>query len=659
MNTFRRTVAAVSLFAICLLISIGFKVSALGYSGKCGDNLTYSFNNGTLVISGTGPMYESIYPKYSPFDGDSAIKTVIIEEGVTSVCTRAFYNCKNLTEVTLPDTIERIDGQAFDGTALYSNENNWIDGVLYIDNHLISAKKDLEGNYFVREKTISIAYHAFYQCTHLEEIFLPDSLRYICEYAFDGCTSLSYISIGQNISRIDAWAFGYMYNCSNLKTIVLPNSPIDISSTAFNKTGCYTTASNWTESYCNGAFYIGNHLIDYVPTDTMYEIREGTISIARGAFEDCAALSSVYIPDSVELIGNSIFYGCYALKDIFFAGPQEQWDMLVQNNIDEVLNVVNVHIDYKLPHTHTMGEWIILQHPTFSEIGQRKQICSTCSMEKIEFIPRLIGRVASWNITLCDDFEVSFYLKVSKSIESTTKVRLMIGDELLTYNISALEKTEEGCYLLNAEVSAAQMNDYIVVMVMNGADIGSTATYSVRQYCDTILADSSQSEYHALVKEMLNYGAMAQIYFDYDADNLANNGITHVANADVPESTEDMSIGGRINGLNFYGASLVYRDRVAVRYYFAGDVIGCTFSANGYTYTPIAKDAMYYIEIPDILPQNLDQQITLTVTDTEGNTLTVSYGPMNYIVRMNAKGSDDLKNLLKALYNYHLAAKAL
>ena len=55
----------------------------------------------------------------------------------------------------------------------------------------------------------------------------------------------------------------------------------------------------------------------------------------------------------------------------------------------------------------------------------------------------------------------------------------------------------------------------------------------------------------------------------------------------------------------------------------------------------------------------MDQQITLTVTDAGGNTLTVTYGPMNYIVRMNEKGNDALKALVKALYNYHLAAKAL
>ena len=89
------------------------------------------------------------------------------------------------------------------------------------------------------------------------------------------------------------------------------------------------------------------------------------------------------------------------------------------------------------------------------------------------------------------------------------------------------------------------------------------------------------------------------------------------------------------------------------------DVTGCTFTANGNTYTPVAKDGMHYVEIADILPQNLDQQITLTVTDANGNTLTAAYSPMNYIVRMNEKGSDTLKALVKALYNYHLAAKAL
>ena len=58
------------------------------------------------------------------------------------------------------------------------------------------------------------------------------------------------------------------------------------------------------------------------------------------------------------------------------------------------------------------------------------------------------------------------------------------------------------------------------------------------------------------------------------------------------------------------------------------------------------------------MPQDMDQAITLTVTDAQGNILKVNYSPIDYIVRMNQKGSDTMKNLVKALYNYHLAAKA-
>ena len=299
------------------------------------------------------------------------------------------------------------------------------------------------------------------------------------------------------------------------------------------------------------------------------------------------------------------------------------------------------------------------KEPTFTQKGFIKNTCANCGDTVIEEIPCLTGEVAQWNIALREDFELRFFLEVSDSIANTAKVRLMIGDTAETYNISALDKTEDDYYLLKAKISAAQMNELIIVMVMNGRDVGSTATYTVREYCDTILADEGHSQYHALVKEMLNYGAMAQVYFNYDTENLANDGITDTAATEVPETAEEMTVSDKIIGLGFYGTSLVYRDRIAVRYYFTGDVTDCTFTANGNTYTPVAKDGMHYVEIAGIVPQDLDQQITVTVSNVEGNTLTVSYSPMNYIVRMNQKGSEAVKNLVKALYNYHLAAKAL
>ena len=216
-------------------------------------------------------------------------------------------------------------------------------------------------------------------------------------------------------------------------------------------------------------------------------------------------------------------------------------------------------------------------------------------------------------------------------------------------------------YRFSFELAAAQMTDTIELRLLNGNFVIKEKDYTIRLYADYILDPENgyDDATKALVKEMLHYGAAAQMYFDYKTENLADEGITDVVTVDIPETAADMTVSSKIKGLDFYGASLVYRDRIAVRYYFTGDVIGCTFTANGYTYTPVEKDGMYYVEIADILPQDLDQQVTLTVTDANGNILSVTYGPMHYIVRMNEKGSDALKALGKALYNYHLAAKQL
>ena len=68
---------------------------------------------------------------------------------------------------------------------------------------------------------------------------------------------------------------------------------------------------------------------------------------------------------------------------------------------------------------------------------------------------------------------------------------------------------------------------------------------------------------------------------------------------------------------------------------------------------------MYYIEVADINPQQIGDTIEITVTDANGNTLTVGYSPVNYIVRMYEKteSSAQTKALVLALYNYYLAAE--
>ena len=77
--------------------------------GTCGDGLTWILDSdGTMTISGSGSMYNyrsGTAPWYSHMND---IKTLVLEEGITSVGDYAFYLCKNLTELTLVDSLETI-----------------------------------------------------------------------------------------------------------------------------------------------------------------------------------------------------------------------------------------------------------------------------------------------------------------------------------------------------------------------------------------------------------------------------------------------------------------------------------------------------------------------------------------------------------------------
>ena len=80
-------------------------------SGELGDNLKWEFSEGTLTISGLGDMKsQESYPwtKY-----DNQITSLILEPGVTSVSTNAFFFCENISEISFPEGLTRIGLYSF------------------------------------------------------------------------------------------------------------------------------------------------------------------------------------------------------------------------------------------------------------------------------------------------------------------------------------------------------------------------------------------------------------------------------------------------------------------------------------------------------------------------------------------------------------------
>ena len=299
----------------------------------------------------------------------------------------------------------------------------------------------------------------------------------------------------------------------------------------------------------------------------------------------------------------------------------------------------------------------VITKPTLSSQGYTTHTCSACKDSYKDSYTAPLTNVDSWGLTLGSDLIVKFHIYVDSSIRAGAKVQVTVADNTEAYDTKNLAFTQNLCQV-SVGVAAAQMADTITVKLINGSE-SLTRTYTVLSYAKTILSGNYDDATKALVREMLNYGAAAQTYFGYKTDTLATAGVTGMEAAgkdSVPAAAEtDISVAGKLTGLDFYGASLVYRDKLAVRFYFTGSVDGVSFGGK----TAVLKDGMYYAEFGDILPQNLNQQMTLTATDADGNTLTVSYSPMNYMVRMNQKDNAALQNLMKALYNYYLAAKAM
>ena len=148
---------------------------------------------------------------------------------------------------------------------------------------------------------------AFYDCTFLTSVIIPNSVTSIGEYAFYGCTKLSDFSFGNQISLID-------YR-------------------ALHNTG-------WYNSHPDGLVYVGGIL--YTCKNVCPEsvtINDGTIAISDYAFAGCTDLKNISIPSSVEKISYNAFRGCTGLESVVFAEELQELEMGAFSNCSSLSSV--------------------------------------------------------------------------------------------------------------------------------------------------------------------------------------------------------------------------------------------------------------------------------------------------------------------------------
>ena len=211
-----------------------------GYTYWNEDNLTWKLDaDGTLTISGTGAMknYDSKKNR-NPVYNNSNVKTVVIEDGVTSIGNYAFTYCVSLTSITIPDSVTSIGYYAF----FYCKSLTSItipDSVTSIGNYAFFYCRNLT-SITIPDSVTSIGNDAFSGCRSLTSITIPDSVTSIGNSSFSYCISLTSITIPNSVTSIGTYAFS---NCWYLTSITIPDSVTSIGKSAFYKCSSLTTIS--------------------------------------------------------------------------------------------------------------------------------------------------------------------------------------------------------------------------------------------------------------------------------------------------------------------------------------------------------------------------------------------------------------------------------
>lgn len=198
-----------------------------------------------------------VLTKYTEENG---VFDVVIPDGVTAICSRAFENCRNVESITIPYGVKNIGAGAF---------------------YLCSGLKSIT----ISDSVTEIGNGAFLSCSELESVIIPDSVRTIGDNVFYGCQNLRSCKMEDSITDIGE---GVFFNCKKLRSVKL--------SARLNK--------------------IGNSMFNGCQDLEELEIPVSVMTIGDLAFFNCTNLERIIIPDSVTEIGDKCFMFCRSLQEV-------------------------------------------------------------------------------------------------------------------------------------------------------------------------------------------------------------------------------------------------------------------------------------------------------------------------------------------------------
>ncbi len=154
--------------------------------------------------------------EYSAFRNCTSLQAVNLPDGLTEIDQNVFNGCTKLSAITIPETVQHIGADAFLNTAMYNNSASWSNNAFCIGDCLLDVKENISGSYAIKDGIRLIGESAFYNCTKLTSVSLPDSVEIINDGAIDCCDLLSVLYIGSGLKKMGGSTFYAYYNLNDV-----------------------------------------------------------------------------------------------------------------------------------------------------------------------------------------------------------------------------------------------------------------------------------------------------------------------------------------------------------------------------------------------------------------------------------------------------------
>ena len=296
----------------------------------------------TFESSGSNPLNNA----GNLYVNGTLVTDLVIPNSVTSIGSRAFYNCSSLTSVTIPNSVTSIGEYAFN--SCYKLR------AVYITDVEAWCKITFGEP---TSNPLCYAHDLYVNGTHITDLAIPNDVTSIGDYAFFGCVGLTNVKISNSVTSIGDHAF---FGCSSLIGVTIPNSVTSIGNAVFGHCIGLTsvTIPNSVTSIGKSTFSECVHL-------TSITIPNNVTSIGGYAFYGCSSLTSVTIPNSVTSIGDGAFWSCTSLDGIAILNPECKID----ESRDTTLGAYNQNTIYGHPNS-TAQEYAKKYGYTFKTLDQ-------------------------------------------------------------------------------------------------------------------------------------------------------------------------------------------------------------------------------------------------------------------------------------------------